>query len=500
MSLLLKIILPICCLLTFPSLFARSQTNPTGYLLDCGAGESSSAGVTVNGLRYVTDEGFTSAGNITKLKQNDLVPILSTLRYFPDTSARKFCYSIPVIKGGKYLVKTTYYYGGFDGGDKPPVFDQIVEGTKWGVVDTSEDYANGLSSFYEIVVLAKANRLSVCVARNGETKSSPFMSALEVENLDDSLYNATDFTNNALSTVARCSFGEDHSIGFPDDKFNRIWQPFKDLNPVVISHHKVNPLEFWNVPPEKAFKNAITTSRGKRLQIQWPQISVSTGDYYIALYFQDNRTPSPYSWRVFDVLINGNKFYANLNVTTKGVTVYSTQWPLSGQTEIVLIPSNDMPVGPVINAAEVLQILPLGGKTLSKDVVAMLDLGRQFNNPPSDWSGDPCLPKENSWTGVTCSQGKFARVVALNLTNKELSGTLSPTIANLTALNHIWLRGNKLSGTIPEMWSLKDLRSLHLENNQFEGPVPKSLSQLPHLSEIFLNNNKLDGQNSVTAQ
>ncbi|KAF4374026.1 hypothetical protein F8388_007932 [Cannabis sativa] len=461
MSLLLKIILPICCLLTFPSLFAQSQTNPTGYLLDCGAGESSSAGVTVNGLRYVTDEGFTSAGNITKLKQNDLVPILSTLRYFPDTSARKFCYSIPVIKGGKYLVKTTYYYGGFDGGDKPPVFDQIVEGTKWGVVDTSEDYANGLSSFYEIVVLAKANRLSVCVARNGETKSSPFMSALEVENLDDSLYNATDFANNALSTVARY------------DKFNRIWQPFKDLNPVVISHHKVNPLEFWNVPPEKAFKNAITTSRGKRLQIQWPQISVSTGDYYIALYFQDNRTPSPYSWRVFDVLINGNKFYANLNVTTKGVTVYSTQWPLSGQTEIVLIPSNDMPVGPVINAAEVLQILPLGGKTLSKDVVAMLDLGRQFNNPPSDWSGDPCLPKENSWTGVT---------------------------SNLTALNHIWLGGNKLSGTIPEMWSLKDLRSLHLENNQFEGPVPKSLSQLPHLSEIFLNNNKLDGQNSVTAQ
>ncbi|XP_062091375.1 probable LRR receptor-like serine/threonine-protein kinase At1g51810 isoform X2 [Humulus lupulus] len=464
-------------LVTVPFLLALSQTGPTGYLLDCGADQSSGGGVTVNGLRYVTDEGFTSAGNITKLKQKDLVSILSTLRYFPDTSARKFCYSIPVIKGAKYLLKTTYYYGGFDGGNKPPVFDQIVDGTQWGVVETTEDYANGLSSFYEIIVLAMAKTLSVCLARNPETMSSPFISALEVEYLDDSLYNTTNFNKYALSTVARCSFGENHPIGFPDDKFNRIWQPFKGLNPVVISHYKVNPSEFWNVPPAKVFQNAITTSRGKRLQIQWPQMSLSTADYYVALYFQDNRTPSPYSWRVFDVLVNGKKFYGSLNVTTRGVTVYSSLWPLSGQTEIILIPGNEMPVGPVINAGEVLQILPLGGKTLSKDVVAMMDLATHLNNPPPDWSGDPCLPKENSWTGVTCSQGKFTRVVALNLTTKGLSGTLPPTIANLTALNH-----------------------MHLENNQFEGPVPKSLGQLPHLREIFLDNNNLDGQNSVTTQ
>lgn len=46
-------------------------------------------------------------------------------------------------------------------------------------------------------------------------------------------------------------------------------------------------------------------------------------------------------------------------------------------------------------------------------VMAMEDLARSFNNPPHDWSGDPCLPKENSWSGVTCSVGKLARVVNL---------------------------------------------------------------------------------------
>ena len=85
------------------------------------------------------------------------------------------------------------------------------------------------------------------------------------------------------------------------------------------------------------------------------------------LYFQDNRTPSPYSWRVFNVSVNGKNFFSNLNVTTKGVTVYSSMWPLSGQTEISLSPADGMPVGPVINAGEVLQILALGGRTLSRD-------------------------------------------------------------------------------------------------------------------------------------
>lgn len=104
-------------------------------------------------------------------------------------------------------MRTTYYYGGFDGGDEPPVFDQIVEGTKWGVVNTTEDYANGLGSYYEVVVMALGKTLSLCLARNQHTKSSPFISALEVEYMDDSLYNSTDFRKYALITVARTNFG-----------------------------------------------------------------------------------------------------------------------------------------------------------------------------------------------------------------------------------------------------------------------------------------------------
>ncbi|XP_028777029.1 probable LRR receptor-like serine/threonine-protein kinase At5g59680 [Neltuma alba] len=435
--LLLLLILPH---FAFPS-------DPQGYLLNCGGSEN----VTVGSLNYISDQDFIKVGKTTPIKSENLVPILSTARYFPNTKARKYCYSIPVNPQGKYLVKTIFYYGSFDGGKEPPVFDQIVGGTKWSIINTTEDFAKGLSSYFEVVVMAFGKRLSVCLARNNQTgSSSPFISALEVQPLDASVYNPTNFTNYALVTVARHNFGEkEEIISYPDDKFNRMWQPFLDQNPFVLSHSNVTSSDFWNLPPVNVFISGITTSRGKVLELQWPLASLPSTNYYIALYFQDNRSPSAYSWRIFDVAINNQTFFSKLNVTASGLTVYASKWPLSGQTKITLAPREGSPVGPVINAGEILQLLPLGGHTIHRDVTAMEELARSFDNPPPDWSGDPCLPKENSWTGVRCSEEFICQVISVNLTDVGLSGSLSPSIGHLTGLINLWLPGNKLSGEIP---------------------------------------------------
>lgn len=178
-------------------------------MLNCG---STTEVVEENGLKYVPDHDYISVGNITTITKPGVTPRLTSLRYFNDTATRKFCYTLPVNKGDKFLVRSTYYYGGFDGGKEPPIFDQIIDGTLWGIVNTTEDYAKGLSSYYEIVVMAPSNSLSVCLARNGHTVSHPFISALEVLHLNNSLYNATDFKNYALSTIARTSFGSGPDI------------------------------------------------------------------------------------------------------------------------------------------------------------------------------------------------------------------------------------------------------------------------------------------------
>ena len=105
------------------------------------------------------------------------------------------------------MVRTTYFYGGINGRDSPPVFDQIVDGTLWSVVNTTTDYANGMSSFYEGVFLAQGNVMSVCIGANTYTDSDPFISSLEFIILSDSLYNSTDFKTYGLHLLARNSFG-----------------------------------------------------------------------------------------------------------------------------------------------------------------------------------------------------------------------------------------------------------------------------------------------------
>ncbi|CAN6290441.1 unnamed protein product [Urochloa humidicola] len=471
---------------------AAPPPQPRGFYISCGSDKD----VQVGSIKWVKDEGFTAAGNASSITNKPgLLPLLASLRFFPDATARKYCYELPAVKGTRYLVRTTYFYGGFDGGKEPPVFDQIVDGTLWSAVNTTDTYRRGLSAYFEIVAEAQGKTLSVCLARRPDTASSPFISALEVVDLEDSMYNTTDYGRFAMSTVARSRFGSKGEIvSYPDDEYNRYWAPFADANPAVESHSPISPGDFWNLPPAKALRAGVTTSRGKKLTVRWPPAELPAATYYVALYFQDPRTASPYSWRVFDVAVNGKEFYRGLNASAAGVMVYSNMMQLAGKTEIVLTPNDTSPVGPLINAGEIYQIVPIGGKTATRDVVAMEDLSSSLKNPPPDWAGDPCLPQQHSWTGVECSEGSPVRVLSLDLKNHGLSGSLPDSFGNLTGMKTINLSGNKLSGSIPDVSSMHTLTALHLDGNQFSGTIKPSIEKLVNLKELYLNNNNLTGK------
>uniref|UniRef100_A0A0D9Z327 Malectin-like domain-containing protein n=1 Tax=Oryza glumipatula TaxID=40148 RepID=A0A0D9Z327_9ORYZ len=435
-------------------------------LLTASSHATASTEEQIGSIKWIQDEGFIAVGNMSAVDKPNILPLLATVRYFPDATARKYCYQLPVVKGSRYLVRTTYFYGGFDGGDVPPVFDQIVDGTRWSAVNTTDNFRRGMSTYFEMVAEAQGKTMSVCLARRADTRSSPFISALELVSLDDSMYNTTDFDKYVMSTVARSRFGaKGEIVSYPDDQYNRYWAPFTDANPTVESHSAITPEEFWNVPPAKALRAGVTTSRGKKLSVQWPPVELPAATYYVALYFQDSRTASPYSWRVFDVAVNGKEFFRELNASAAGVMVYSTMMPLSGKMEIVLTPNETSP-----------------------------ELARSIKNPPPDWAGDPCLPRQNSWTGVICSEGSPVRVVSLDLKNHGLSGSLPDSIGNLTGMKNIYFGGNKLTGSIPDLSSMHILEELHFEGNQLSGPINPSLGTLTNLKELYLNNNNLTGQ------
>ncbi|XP_071732197.1 uncharacterized protein [Rutidosis leptorrhynchoides] len=123
-----------------------------------------------------------------------------------------------------------------------------------------------------------------------------------------------------------------------------------------------------------------------------------------------------------------------------------------------------------------------------------------------------------SWRGILCDN-LSTTVVALNLSNLNLGGEISPAIGDLRNLQSIDLQGNKLTGQIPDeigrcvnlvlldlsdnvlygdipfaISKLKMLEFLNLKNNQITGPIPSTLTQIPNLKTLDLAQNQLTGE------
>ncbi|KAL5799776.1 hypothetical protein ACOSQ4_032660 [Xanthoceras sorbifolium] len=98
------------------------------------------------------------------------------------------------------------------------------------------------------------------------------------------------------------------------------------------------------------------------------------------------------------------------------------------------------------------------------------------------------------WDGITCSH-KHRRVIALDLSSRGLSGSLSPYIGNLSFLRELILYNNSIQGEIPnELGRLFRLKSLRLFNNSHIGEIPANLSQCSRLIELSIGGNKLVGK------
>lgn len=86
-------------------------------------------------------------------------------------------------------------------------------------------------------------------------------------------------------------------------------------------------------------------------------------------------------------------------------------------------------------------------------------------------------------------------VTAIELTNKNLQGTLSPHLYQLKWLHKLHLFDNKIEGTLPDSYgAFHSLQSMDLENNKLNGTISWSLSQLRDtLRELWLGGNQLEG-------
>ncbi|KAI3812372.1 hypothetical protein L1987_17079 [Smallanthus sonchifolius] len=126
---------------------------------------------------------------------------------------------------------------------------------------------------------------------------------------------------------------------------------------------------------------------------------------------------------------------------------------------------------------------------LSGDQEALLGLKSSIDPSNSlQWSGsDYC-----KWEGVKeCLNGRVSKLV---LENMNLRGALdSRDLVQLDQIRVLSLKQNSISGEIPHLSGLANLKSLYLSYNNFSGVFPASLATLHRLKTIVLSGNRLSG-------
>ncbi|KAL4569006.1 hypothetical protein LXL04_024632 [Taraxacum kok-saghyz] len=136
---------------------------------------------------------------------------------------------------------------------------------------------------------------------------------------------------------------------------------------------------------------------------------------------------------------------------------------------------------------------------------ALLDFKHKITSDPSNLleSWKPQTDCCRSWDGIACdSAGRVINVSRSGLisgkdsmVDTSMSGTLSPSLSNLTFLQLLELSQLKdLTGRIPpEFGKLSRLTHLYLHSNKLSGSVPDTFRLLFRLEELYLSNNHFSG-------
>ncbi|GMJ02598.1 hypothetical protein like AT5G43020 [Hibiscus trionum] len=95
------------------------------------------------------------------------------------------------------------------------------------------------------------------------------------------------------------------------------------------------------------------------------------------------------------------------------------------------------------------------------------------------------------WKGVTCYQQNVVRLIIEDL---HLGGVFPPnTLSLLHQIRVLSLQNNSLTGPIPDLSALVNLKSLYLDHNFFTGSFPPSILSFHRIRTVDLSYNNLTG-------
>ncbi|XP_054784029.1 probable LRR receptor-like serine/threonine-protein kinase PAM74 [Prosopis cineraria] len=458
--------------------------NSGAISIDCGLQQESRD--EVNDFYYEADGSqFAESGEIHNVsseyiltsKDEQIGQQLNTLRSFP--KGQRNCYTLKPKQGknNKYLIRAFFKYGNYDNKNSTPEFDLHLGVNYWTTISLQRsDYITRS----EVIHVAPTDNIDVCLVNTGG--GAPFISLLELWPLLNSLYQPMS-SSLPLELISRPNLGmtEDFVfIRYIDDVYGRSWfnKTIDNSMPIMTSDAIESDSTAYKLPYE-VLRTAIQ-SPNDNLLINWDYLEGY--EYYVYLHFFD--------------------FVAHENQQRSMEIAFTDTIRENGVSPdnilITSLPSSRLP--PMINAYEVYKVLPqpnsstnegdgkfnyydciLNPETLpllEMTVKAMQNIKHAYDIKRIDWQGDPCMPIDYRWEGLTCNSDSIPRVTSLNLSSGNLIGEINTSFSNLQKLESLDLSNNLLIGEIPSFLAeLPNLKLLNLTGNNLTGSIPKALRE-----------------------
>ncbi|CAK9267603.1 unnamed protein product [Sphagnum jensenii] len=434
----------------------------------------------------------------------------TTVRYFPDSTAKN-CYSFPAISNQTYLIRGTFFYGFYDNSTTTPSFQMGIDGTIVANV-TFNDTVTFVYYEFTYVSGLNTNATFLCLLRDS-SNSIPFISAISFSPLpDDYFYGVSPLPPNQgyyVQTKYRLNFGGNRLVRYPDDIYDRYWYPegsnstfLESSTPppqILTTNHTIDQSNLSPVViPEAVIDTALTTTGGN-ITIIFPDDYIY--DPFVIFYYAEldataNATSRQFYLQapqfptiVYNPIVNASsQFSVNDD--------YFNDFSYAGW-DIVLYQDQTIhsPLGPLVNALEVLEISEnlMNILTNQEDALAIEEIKLSQSNL-ANWTGDPCVPTPHPW--VTCStSGSTAPIITeVDLSDYNLVGPISPNFGDLSNLISLALQYNELNGSLPQQLTrLTNLKILQLQNNMLSGELPAWLASLPSLQDLLIQNNNFSG-------
>ncbi|XP_068500743.1 LRR receptor-like serine/threonine-protein kinase IOS1 [Phaseolus vulgaris] len=470
-------------------LLFHAHAQPGFISIDCGGVNYTDTSTHIN---YVSDANIINSGvRETISSEISTIQLLRRLRSFPE--GKRNCYKINVTRGSKYLIRTTFLYGNYDGRNMLPHFDLLLGANKWATVNINNASNPQLE---EIIHVPSLDYVQICLVDTGH--GTPFITTIEFRTLKNHTY-VTQY--GSLKLYLRNDFGSDIIYRYPTDVYDRLWyilEPFEDWTNLSgsISDDSLDKGDYQL--RATIMRTAVTpTNASDPLSISWGQ-NHETDEFYVYMHFTEIQVLTTNQTRQFNIMRNGELWIPNFSPRYLAVDTLYTSSAIS-EKEIEFVRTGNSTLPPIISALEVYTVIDLQKpETFQGDVDAITSI-KSVYGVKRDWQGDPCAPAAYLWDGLNCTYGddEVPRITTLNLSSSGLSGKIDPSISKLTMLEKLDLSNNSLNDEVPDFLSqLQHLKILNLEKNNLSGSIPSalvekskegsltlSLGQNPHICE-----------------